>query len=100
MIPMFIVVFAFIIVLPCAIYVMGMKESADHADTCVPCVGICFLWPCMFGVSAVIIICLIGLVMKPSGDWDLMPYAGYAGTIFGCAVCGIAMMLCIVALAD
>ena len=97
MIPMFIVVFAFIIVLPCAIYVVGMKET--YHDT-VARVGICCLWPCMFGVSAVIIICLIGLVMKPGGDWDLMPYAGYAGTIFGCAVCGIAMMLCIVALAD
>jgi len=98
MIPMFIVVFALIIVFPCVIYVLSMKEAND--DECAR-VGICCICPCMFGLSAVIIICLIGLVMKPSGDWDLMPYAGYPGTIAGCIFCGIALIAprCLVAVA-
>ena len=98
MIPMFIVVFALIIVFPCVVYVLSMIDVGEN-DSCAR-VGICCVCPCMFGVSAVIIICLIGLVMKPSGDWDLMPYAGYPGTIGGCIFCGIALMVCSVALAD
>ena len=100
LIPMFIVVFAFIIVLPCGVYALSMSEAMKGRIQCRRGVAICCIFTFVLGVSAVIIICLIGLVMKPSGDWDLMPYAGYAGTIFGCVVCGITMMLSIVVLAD
>ena len=101
MISMFIVFFALIIVFPCVIYVLSMKEANDgEAYVGIRICNSC-LCPCMFGVSAMIIICLIGLVMKPSGDLDLMPYAGYPGTIAGCIFCGIALIAprCLVAVA-
>ena len=50
----------------------------------------------MFGLSAVTILCLIGLIMEPSGDWDLMPYAAYPGPLsvaLSCIMWGIGSMI-------
>ena len=53
-------------------------------------IGSCF----MFGSSAVFNFCLIALCFKGAGDWDLMPYAAFAGTILGSMVCfGLAQQL-------
>ena len=38
------------------------------------------------GVIGVFNMCLIGMMMKASGEWDLMPYAGFAGTMIGCII--------------
>ena len=56
---------------------------ACHSRSSAMIIGICF----MLGTLAVFNFCLIALCFKGAGEWDLMPYAAFAGTILGSMVC-------------
>ena len=45
---------------------------------------------CMVGITGTFVMLLVALCMKSSGDWDLMPYAAFAGTIVGLFMCAFA----------
>jgi len=86
--PLFIWAFMITVVGPCTFYIFGCISTRQKCKRVALIPGIC----CMLGITGTFIVLLVGLCMKPSGEWDLMPYAAFAGTIVGLFACAFAAM--------
>ena len=87
--------------LPCVGLVAMGKRVHDNDNCCEPptvliSMGFC----CVFGIVGVFNLCLIALCYKGADDWDMMSYAGLAGTIMGAMVCFVLCPVCITVTSD
>ena len=93
--PLFIWAFMITVALPCSFFILGCVALPSKGRVAlVP--GIC----CMLCITGTFIMLLVGLCMKPSGEWDLMPYAAFAGTIVGLFACAACTMVATAVLAE
>ena len=83
--PMWIWAFMVTVLFPCVVFIIFFRESRNPIMV-VP--AAC----CLVGITGTFFMLLVALCMKPSGDWDLMPYAAFSGTIAGLFVCAGATM--------
>ena len=73
----------------------------DHDDFCRPWTAVIASGTCcVFGIVGVFNLCLIALCYKGADDWNLMSYAGFAGTIIGAMVSFVLCSVFVVVMTD
>ena len=88
-------------ILPCFGLVALIIRVNDNNDCCRPLTAVVASGTCfVFGTVGVFNLCLIALCYKGADDWDLMSYAGFAGTIMGAMVSFVLCSGCVLATTD